>query len=131
MKSNINVRIRFGKHGVMKYIGHLDIMRYFQKAFRRAELPMAYSEGYHPHQILSFASPLGVGVTSDGEYMDIGLTELVSTEDALKRLNDAMVDGMKVYSFKLLPEKTKNSMAALTHASYRVTYMNGKAPDTA
>ncbi len=130
MSNNINVRIRFGKHGAMKYIGHLDIMRYFQKAFRRAELPMAYSQGYHPHQILSFASPLGVGVTSDGEYMDIGLTEPISTEEALRRLNEAMVEGMKIYSFKQLPEKSKNAMAALTHASYRVTYMNGQAPDT-
>ena len=48
----------------MKFVGHLDVMRYFQKAIRRAELPIAYSEGFSPHMLLSFASPLGVGISS-------------------------------------------------------------------
>lgn len=64
-------RIRFAKYGVVKFIGHLDVMRYFQKAIRRSELLIKYSQGYSPHQLLVFASPLGVGITSDGEYMDI------------------------------------------------------------
>ena len=55
----------------MRFIGHLDLMRYFQKAVRRAELPAAYSQGFSPHMIMSFANPLGVGLTSDGEYFDI------------------------------------------------------------
>ena len=55
----------------MKFIGHLDMMRYFQKAVRRAKIDIRYSEGYSPHQIMSFAAPLGVGITSDGEYFDI------------------------------------------------------------
>ena len=63
----MKVRIKFAKEGMMKFIGHLDIMRYFQKAIRRAELPIAYSEGFSPHMILSFAAPLGVGITSLGE----------------------------------------------------------------
>ena len=57
----MKVRIKFAKEGMMKFIGHLDIMRYFQKAIRRAELPIAYSGGFSPHMILSFAAPLGVG----------------------------------------------------------------------
>lgn len=55
----------------MKFIGHLDTMRYFQKAMRRADIDIAYSTGFSPHQIMSFAAPLGVGITSDGEYLDI------------------------------------------------------------
>ena len=51
----------------MKFIGHLDIMRYFQKAIRRAEIPIAFTSGFSPHMIMSFANPLGVGLTSDGE----------------------------------------------------------------
>ena len=69
----LKARIKFCKYGSMKYIGHLDIMRYFQKAIRRSGLPIKYSEGFNPHQIMSFAAPLGVGITSDGEYMDIEL----------------------------------------------------------
>lgn len=62
----MKIRIKFRKYGVMKFIGHLDMMRYFQKAMRRAEIDIAYSEGFSPHQIMSFAAPLGVGITSDG-----------------------------------------------------------------
>ena len=64
----MRIRIKFRKYGVMRFIGHLDIMRYFQKAMRRANIDIAYSEGFSPHQIMSFAAPLGVGITSDGEY---------------------------------------------------------------
>ena len=75
----MKVRIKFTKQGAMKFIGHLDIMRYFQKAMRRADVDIKYSEGFSPHQVMSFAAPLGVGLTSNGEYMDI---EVNSTEDS-------------------------------------------------
>ena len=58
----MKVRIKFTKEGPMKFVGHLDTMRYFQKAIRRAELPIAFSGGYSPHMIMSFAAPLGVGI---------------------------------------------------------------------
>ena len=57
----MKVRIKFSKQGPVKFVGHLDTMRYFQKAIRRAELPVAFSGGYSPHMIMSFAAPLGVG----------------------------------------------------------------------
>ncbi len=55
----------------LRFIGHLDVMRFFQKAIRRAGIDIAYSSGFSPHQIMSFASPLGLGVESRGEYLDI------------------------------------------------------------
>ena len=61
----MKVRIKFRKYGVMRFIGHLDVMRYFQKAIRRAELDITYSTGFSPHQIMSFAAPLGVGMYSN------------------------------------------------------------------
>ena len=76
----MKVRIKFAKTGHMKFVGHLDTMRYFQKAIRRAELPVAFSGGYSPHMIMSFAAPLGVGTTSLGEYFDMELTETVSNQ---------------------------------------------------
>ena len=63
----MKVRVKFEKTGPMKYIGHLDMMRFFQKAIRRAGIDVAYSEGFSPHMIMSFAYPLGVGMTSSGE----------------------------------------------------------------
>ena len=87
----MKVRIKFRKQGNMKFIGHLDIMRYFQKVMRRADVDIRYSEGFSPHQIMSFAAPLGVGLTSNGEYMDI---EVLSTDDSktmVRRMNETMV----------------------------------------
>ena len=92
----MKVRIKFAKTGHMKFVGHLDTMRYFQKAIRRSGLPIKYSEGFNPHQIMSFAAPLGVGLSSSGEYMDIELKEFVPSQEALQRLQATMVDGMEV-----------------------------------
>ena len=83
----MKVRIKFAKTGHMKFVGHLDTMRYFQKAIRRAELPVAFSGGYSPHMIMSFAAPLGVGTTSLGEYFDMELTETVPTKEIENRLD--------------------------------------------
>ena len=86
----MKIRVKFSKHGAMKFIGHLDIMRYFQKAIRRAEIPIVFTEGFSPHMVMSFASPLGVGIESEGEYMDIEIKEPLSTEEAVRRLDAVM-----------------------------------------
>ena len=119
------LRFKFKKYGPVVYIGHLDIMRFFQKAMRRAHIPMKFSEGFHPHQIMSFASPLGVGVTSQGEYLDIEITERVEPEDAIARLNEQMVEGVSIVSFTYLPDNAKNSMASLAAANYLVYFKRG------
>ena len=87
----LKARIKFRKYGIMRFIGHLDVMRFFQKAMRRANIPIAFTGGYSPHMIMSFAQPLGVGLTSDGEYLDIELTESISSEDAVIQLNEVSV----------------------------------------
>ena len=71
----MKARIKFSKTGSMRFIGHLDVMRYFQKAFRRADIHMSYSQGFSPHQLMSFTSPLGIGLSSDAEYLDIVLED--------------------------------------------------------
>lgn len=113
----------------MKFIGHLDVMRYFQKAMRRADIDIAYSGGYSPHQIMSFASPLGVGITSDGEYIDIEINTPVKTIEALKQLNQTMVEGIEVLSFKKLPDDSKIAMSIVAAADYEVNFREGYAPD--
>ena len=125
----MKARIKFKKYGVMKFIGHLDIMRYFQKAMRRADIPIAFSGGYSPHMIMSFANPLGVGVTSDGEYFDIELTEPIDSDVAVKRLNDVMVEGMEIVSFvEISEDKKKTGMAIVAAADYVSTVKNGELP---
>ncbi|MCI8637951.1 MAG: DUF2344 domain-containing protein [Coprococcus sp.] len=125
----MKARIKFRKLGVMKFIGHLDVMRYFQKAIRRAGLPIAFTEGYSPHMIMSFASPLGVGMTSDGEYFDIELREPISGVEAIRRLNEQMVEGMEVIGFVRIPEDKKNKgMTLVAGAEYLSRACRGTLP---
>lgn len=115
---NLNVRIKFQKYGSMKFVGHLDIMRYFQKAIRRAGIAIAYSEGYSPHQLMSFAAPLGVGLTSDGEYFDIAVNASSFGEEDRKRLGDAMAEGISILGYQVLPDTIKPSMSLVAAADY-------------
>ena len=106
----------------MKFIGHLDCMRFFQKAIRRAKLDVAYSKGYSPHQLMSFASPLGVGVTSDGEYIDVEFYSLpdISLPELVTYLNQFMTDEIFVTDIEIMPDGFKNSMSLLIAADYMV-----------
>ena len=125
----MKVRIKFAKQGAMKFIGHLDIMRYFQKAVKRAGLDAAYSEGFSPHMIMSFAAPLGVGVPSDGEYFDLELKTPMSSEEAVERLNQVMVEGMEVLSVREVPEGKKGkAMSLVAAADYLVSFREGMEP---
>lgn len=118
----MKVRIKFSKTDSMKYIGHLDLMRFFQKSIRRAEIDIAYSDGFSPHQIMSFASPLGVGITSEGEYIDVQLNQSIPSEDLVQLLNAQMVEGIKILSVKFLPDDAKKSMAEVFAADYSITF---------
>ncbi len=114
----MKVRIRFSKTGALVYISHLDIMRYFQKLFRRAGIPVRYSEGFSPHQILSFSNPLPLGMESTGEYADVELTDSIPSAMALENLRTQSVPEIGIMSFKMLDDKSENAMAAVRAARY-------------
>lgn len=124
----MKIRIKFAKYGTMKYIGHLDMMRFFQKAIRRAGIDIKYSGGFSPHQVMSFAAPLGVGIESTGEYMDIEVLSMTSEEDMKQALNRAMVEGVEILSVRVLPDDAKNAMASVAAASYRLRMKEGAFP---
>lgn len=116
----MKTRMRFTKTGSVKFIGHLDCMRFFQKAIRRAKLDVAYSQGYSPHQLMSFASPLGVGLTSDGEYLDVEFHSLpeMTLPELVDYLNQFMTDEIFVTEIEIMPDNFKNSMSLLCAADY-------------
>ena len=116
----MRVRIKFAKKESVKYLGHLDIMRFFQRCFNRAEVKMEYSEGYNPHQKMSFAQPLGVGIISRGEYLDAEIANGQDLEAICRRLNEVCGDGFEVLNVKAVEEGAKKAMAALQFASYEV-----------
>lgn len=131
----MKLRIKFKKYGPVRFIGHLDVMRFFQKAIRRAGIDVTYSTGFSPHQIMSFAAPLGVGLTSNGEYMDIQVNSLPAPGNGLtacqvlvEQLNSASVKGLDVVSARVLPETAGNAMASVTAASYTVRFREGREP---
>ena len=125
----MRIRVKFTKTGPLKFIGHLDVMRYFQKAIRRADIPAALSEGFSPHMIMSFAQPLGVGKTSSGEYFDLDLQEgaIFDREDFLRRLNAEMADGISCVNAVEIPSNKKNKgMSQVAAASYVVSFRKGR-----
>lgn len=127
--NRIKIRIKFRKNGILKFIGHLDIMRYFQKLFRRSGLDIAYTQGFHPHQIMSFANPLGVGLLSNGEYMDVSMNSVVSSQDIVDRLNEVSVEGIEIVAARKLPENAGNGMASVAMADYTIRFREGFIPD--
>lgn len=127
----MKARIKFRKYGSMKFIGHLDVMRFFQKVMRRADIPIAFSGGYSPHMIMSFAQPLGIGLTSDGEYLDIELTEPIDSKEAVERMNAVSVEGIEMLSMVQISEEKKASGMTITAASdYQVFLLeSGKSSE--
>ena len=125
----MKIRIKFAKEGTMKFIGHLDIMRYFQKVMRRADVDIRYSEGFSPHQIMSFAAPLGVGLESRGEYVDIEVLSTDSSKEMLRRINENMVEGMEALSYRALPDDAGNAMSLVAAADYEVRFRDGYEPE--
>ncbi len=118
----MKVRIKFSKEGPVRFIGHLDIMRYFQKAIRRAGIDIAYSTGFSPHQIMSFASPLSVGHESCGEYFDVELNSITDTKDIKMRLNQTMAEGIQILQVAVLDETEGNAMASVAAADYLISF---------
>ena len=123
------LRLKFSKNGPIKFIGHLDVMRYFQKAIRRADIVVKYSEGFSPHQVISFAQPLSVGATSDGEYMDMTVNSMVSTKDIMDRLNNVLNEGIKILAITELSERDEKAMTASFAARYRLHFRENIRPD--
>ena len=120
------VRVKFAKYGPLRFTGHLDVLRFFQKAIRRAGLDVVYTHGFNPHQVMSFAAPLGVGLCSVGEYMDVEIASSDGAEDFKERLQAACPYGIDILSVKMLPEKAGNAMASVAAATYAVAFKDLK-----
>lgn len=90
------VRLRFSKQGRLKYISHLDINRALSRAFKRAAIPMWYTEGYNPHPYMSFSLPLSLGVESLCEYVDIRIVGEINNDEIQKRMNTVLPAGLRI-----------------------------------
>lgn len=113
-------RIKFAKLGKVKYIGHLDLLTLFQRAIKRARVPIDYSQGFNPHQLMSFAIPLSLGMESVGEYIDVQMAEEIAPEDIINKLNATMPQGLKLLEARELLDNEKNCASIIEAAIYEI-----------
>ncbi len=115
------MRIRFARTGPAAWLAHLDLMRTFERSLRRTGLPLAFTQGFSPHPVMTFALPLGVGVDTEADVADIALSEDVAPEDFAARLSAAFPEGLRVLSAHLAPEGGESLMAAVRAATYELS----------
>ncbi|MHB1653656.1 MAG: TIGR03936 family radical SAM-associated protein [Desulfitobacteriaceae bacterium] len=118
--SIVLLRIAYSKVEAAKYIAHLDLTRVFERAMRRAKIPVAYSEGFNPHPKLAFGSALAVGVEGEREYVDIELRQDMDIGEVLGRLQEQLPSGIRLLEGRVFAPGTKALMAVLNSASYRI-----------
>lgn len=112
-------RVYFDKYGEMKFISHLDLLRFFERLFNKAEIPVKYSEGFHPRPKMSFGSPISLGTEAYNEIMDFETDAEISNEEVVKRLNESAVLGFKVNKVEEVPRKS-SIMEEFTNMLYTV-----------
>ena len=122
-------RFKMEKGEEIKFIGHLDLLVAFQRVLKRADIPIDYSKGFNPHQLVSFASPLGLGLTSKAEYGDFQLKEDLDAEEVRERINKNMPDGLYISKLVKLKEGVKNTMTSLERADYEIYFPDYITPD--
>lgn len=96
LPDNIILRLRYSRVEPAVWLAHLDLMRTFERSIRRAGLPVAYSQGYNPRPHLAFALPIGVGLATLDDYVDVYLTEPVEPADLIERLNRSLPAGLSI-----------------------------------
>lgn len=124
VNTNIKYRLEFSKTDRMIFIGHLDLLKFFQRTFKRAGIPIGHSWGFNPHQLTTFAVPLALGVSSVGEILDIQLTEKMDCEEIKNILNNNLPQGIEILQVVELEFSAENCAAAVDYADYCATLDN-------
>jgi radical SAM-linked protein len=115
------LRLIFAKKGPLKYISHLDLVLAWERALRRAQIPLAYSHGFNPRPRIQIASSLPLGTISQAEIMDIVVTRLLVLPEALAQIRAALPGGLALHSIEEIPLKAPALQQLLRQAEYRVT----------
>jgi len=118
--SQQRLRITFAKGGDLRFISHLDLKVVWERALRRAWVPLAYSQGYNPQAKLQLASGLPLGYTGAAEVMDVMLTESMSPEEFVNRVDPALPEGLNIVAVEEAPTESPSLQSALHQAMYRI-----------
>lgn len=106
------MRLKFSKMGMGKYISHLDLLRTFTRAIHRAELPVRYSQGFNPHQLITFSLPLALGTTGEGEFVDIDFEDGTDSLAVVNGLNNCLPPDIRILGASEPQIKAKDIVSA-------------------
>lgn len=119
--------MQFKKGDIVRHLGLLDLQRTMQRALRRSGLPVAYSKGFNPHMVMSFASALSSGIPGDAELLDVSLCGDVTEEECLLAMNRVLPPALQASRVRLVDDRFPKVSASLRHAEYRITLFGGDA----
>ncbi|HQV92957.1 MAG TPA: TIGR03936 family radical SAM-associated protein [Anaerolineales bacterium] len=116
----MRIRITFSKQGALRYTGHLDLHKLWERAARRAELPLAYSQGFHPQPKMSLAAALPLGFSSTCEVLDMRLERDFALDGLTEQLNETLPPGIRVTSIEQVDERAPALQTQVVEAEYQV-----------
>src|SRR5215208_302005 len=117
----MRIRITFTKQGALRYTGHLDLHKLWERAARRAQLPLAYSQGFHPQPKMNMAAALPLGFSSRCEVMDMKLKQDIPLDDLLTRLNTTLPSGLQVVGVEQVDERAPALQTQVASAEYEAS----------
>ncbi|KAF0216174.1 MAG: radical SAM domain-containing [Geobacteraceae bacterium] len=115
------IRLRFRKTGAMRYLSHLEMLNLFTRGVGRAQIPIRFSQGFHPHPKFSFATALSVGVESWAEYLDMEIAAGFGADKVKERLNAVLPDGVRILEAAEMPLRAESLSVIMDYVRYRVT----------
>ncbi len=118
----MKIAIQYARQGAARYISHLDMQRTFARAIRRANINAQYSQGFNPHIVMSFASPLSVGYATLADYLEVGVEDGMEPAAMRDALNQVLTADIRIVEVFVLPEGRKKLMSLNHSAAYRITF---------
>ncbi len=115
------IRTKYNKEGDMIYISHLDLQQLLQRAFRRADIDLAHSQGFNPHPKISYANALALGTESQGEYVDVEIVDDLSIDEYLTRMNEQLPEGIKFIKAIEIDKQTPSLASNIEYGEYIFT----------
>jgi len=122
------LRLKFSRGEALKFLSHLDLMRLWERALRRAGLPLAYSEGFTPHPQIALAAPLSVGVTSQAELMDVVLSRWLPPKTFMAQVGEQLPDGIELLEIWPVGPRVPSLQSQVRFVEYRVEIETEKSP---
>ena len=123
------IRTKFNKEKDMIYISHLDLQKLLQRAFRRAQIDLVYSQGFNPHPKISYGNAIALGTESYGEYFDVEIACDIQIDEYIKRMNETLPEGIKFLKAIEIDAKTESLSSIIEYGKYRFIMDNEKSFD--